>query len=367
MTFRQRLLVLPSLLAIVGCGPVEQPRGKGATGTAVKPKESPNTGMALINKLEPEQSKAFEWMHRPAASVIKPNPGREKSEWFEKIQELWKSHVFARVTEGERYAYTARFVTSAGIVTVNFSDPYTPNHVRNFILLSAGGYFDGKPLALSDDVITCGPSLKNADYTLLAERYSPWDTVSEEERQSMAAQREKEPGFGEVIPQAGALMTLDEGDRSSGQQFALCARPAKSVAGRATFFGAVASPDGIAVLEKIEKELAAKKPVLVEKVEINRRTLPLFTESNVQLPRLTESGRPDPYLDSLPPDAAKARAAQAARQKKSAAKANPTKGKADTRKADTGKADEGKGDKGKVEKASPVGPPTPPKKDSKNP
>lgn len=270
------ILVLGALL-LVGCGPQAMPKGTGASGKVSVVVEKPKLGLELINKIEPKEAPRMEWLNQPFAKVILPGPAPFSAEERTKLEKRWSSIPVVNVATGQRYAYRARIVTSAGILTAQLSDNYTPNHVRNFVALVEEGFFDRTPLTLSEGVAFAGPPAEKSTYSIASETY---------------------PGYEPIV---GTLLAVATDGKSPGTRFGLVVEKLQKFdSASLTLFGSVQEKADIKVIEGIAKKLKEKPgSVLIEKIEIARTSLPLFAASGeLNLPHLGEDGRPNPQADA---------------------------------------------------------------------
>lgn len=260
------------VFAAAGCGPDVKPRGTGASGRLTAAVKDPDLGYELINKLAPSQQPRFDWLHQPFDKVIHKGPVEPPADLWSKLQEEWKKLPFADVTDNRRYQYQARVITSAGTITLAFSDGYAPNHVRNFLILAQLGYFDGKTFEIDGKLALCGTPTGKPLFWMEPEIYT---------------------GFRGA---AGVVAALNVEGKSPGTQFALLLdRVSPGQASSLSLFGGSMAASDTPVLTKIQE--SAKKgaaPVKIEKIEVARKSGPLFIDNEVALPELGPSGRPEP-------------------------------------------------------------------------
>lgn len=271
------------MILVVGCGPEEMPKGTGASGTLTQAAQSADIGLALINKLNPEQEKALQWLHQPFDQVATPTSdlSKEQSDQLEEIKNHWDEVKFAepisdpaKDINGRKYDYAAVFVTEFGNIEIQFLGDYVPQLVRTFIIMANHGMFDGKKLYAKDGVMWIGsPDERPLFHTSTADYVTNF--------------------------RQGVLFVPNEGDKAEATRFAITLSEQPALTGKATGFGGTVPSTDMEAFGKlkaaVEKESGS---VELKRVQIVSRTVPLFqTAGQVNLPRLGENGRPPRPLD----------------------------------------------------------------------
>jgi peptidyl-prolyl cis-trans isomerase B (cyclophilin B) len=167
---------------------------------------------------------------------------------------------FSRESAGELAAYRAVLETTKGEITIEFLPSIAPEHVRNFLQLSAAGVYDGTPFhrVVKGFVIQGGA---------LAHRTSPV-TASQQN-----VVRTLQPEFSSTPNVEGTVsMARGEDPASASTSFFICVGQCRTLDGQYTVFGRVAAGmDVVKAIEAVEVEgETPKAAIVVTKVRVER-------------------------------------------------------------------------------------------------
>lgn len=282
MTIRIGLIgaLCPLLVLLAGCGPQQRSKGAGASGKALKVEANPDLGLELINQLDGQQQKAYDFLRQPfdKAVTLPENPDPETQKVLDYLKEDWDDVPFAdnqKGPNGTRYMHMAQIETTAGMINMELTRMANnaPNLIRCFIILARRGFFDGRPITLAKEFLHIGgddaPELFHVDaYT--------WD----------------------VPVRGGVLFAAAADGKCSPTRLLLSYKDALEPDATKALAGGTLGAGDNQLLEEIAQQLV-KDPtsVTIKSITIITRENALFRiEQGPLLPKLNPDGKPAPPM-----------------------------------------------------------------------
>jgi cyclophilin family peptidyl-prolyl cis-trans isomerase len=140
-------LCLTLLGILTGCGNNDGPTAEPAIGLASEKKpEDPSP--------QTPQPAGYERLHQPIAQATRKDPprdwqppvrtiaGKSVGKLYSDAVQHWDTIKFMK-PDGTRIHYSAAIETDLGNIVLKLDADRAPNHVRSFIALARGGYYDG--------------------------------------------------------------------------------------------------------------------------------------------------------------------------------------------------------------------------------
>lgn len=253
------------------------PKGTGASGTiSVQSVAKTDLGLDIINRLTPDQQRAFDWMHRPfdKVAVVRKPLTDDEAKKVEQIRQAWDGLRFANIEQDKRLQFQIKLYTAAGELQFVVHSDVAPDQVRSFLVQARLGWFDHRPLRFEGNRLQFSATDGKDLFTL------PLISM-------------------QMIPPPGVLCTVSEdGKLGGGTSFNISVSPDPSLQGKVAPIAMLSGGELAKKLADLAPTLRKQaKPLLIERIEVVEHPMPLFERGGVQLPEVDANGRP-----RLPPE-----------------------------------------------------------------
>lgn len=256
-----------AILGSSGCGPQAFPKGAGATGKLGAIIEKPDLKLRLVNTIPNAYKPAHDFMHRPFDEAVLPGTLKLDDPKLQPIRTAWNELKFVQAEIDRHDLYFARIKTNHGDLVAQLGSPEAPNHVRNFIVLTKLGYYNGAPFKL-DGGLAVATAKDVSDWYQLKPEYFGFDALV----------------GGIVSPKIGA-------ENTSGTSFGIALVDRPTIGDGATLFAGNAWNEAKPTLEKLKAALEKGEPARIESIELTPREFALFNGDRLNLPEVSPAGK----------------------------------------------------------------------------